>query len=379
MNPELLINIPNEMEIDSDGWAQIAPMGDFPGIALVEEGQGQVKRVPALQRIDREAVANMVRAFHEERKGLRRFLRGCPIYVGHPDVPEIGARYPDKSPKGVFADLAERGGAFCGMPVFTNEGSELVETRRYRALSGRWLAEPCGEAAGKDGRTLPVFRPTRLLSAGLTNQPNLPVQLLNEARAEQSLTTLMKGKIITLCGTAGVTLANDATDEQIAAALEQLASKAASAATLANEKSSLEAAAASLASERDAARAEFAGERAAHIEALLNAAIGAGRIAAAEREGWAARLGNAAGFANEAAALTAQAPQLKTRSVTITRGERKIEIANAEQRRALVQELVREAMAAGPLDYDTAFARVQRSHPALFEAMAGTRKLRGGR
>lgn len=388
-SPQLLVEITNDLQIDESGWAQIAPMGDFPGMALIDEGGGRTRKVRALQRIDRQAVANMVNEFKEARKGLKRFLNGCPIYVGHPDVPGYETRYPDKSPKGVFADLAERDGAFCGIPVFTNEGQELVETRQYRALSGRWSAEPCGEEILADGQAVPVFRPTRLISAGLTNQPNLPVQLLNEAdpRANCSeaaraitLSTLMKKKIITLCAAFGITLANDASDGQTEAALDQLTRHAAGAATLANEKAALAAdlqrrdeAISTLTTERDAAHASFANERAAHTATLLDAAIAEGRIVPADRAAWAARLATEANFANEAAALKKATPAIKTRSVTITRGDRKLELATAQDRRDIVAELVNEACREEGLDirtdYDRAFAKVQRRFPQLFEAM----------
>ena len=58
----------------------------------------------------------------------------------------------------------------------TDEGEQLIANKQYRALSGRWEAEYVGEENGAK-----VYRPTKFLSAGLTNQPNLPVQLLNEA------------------------------------------------------------------------------------------------------------------------------------------------------------------------------------------------------
>lgn len=385
--PELLVEITNDLQIDEAGWAQIAPMGDFPGMALIDEGGGRMRKVKAIQRIDRKAVASMVNEFKEARKGLKRFLNGCPIYVGHPDVPGYEIRYPDKSPKGVFADLAERNGAFCGVPVFTKEGSDLVETRQYRALSGRWTAEACGEETLADGQSVPVYRPTRLISAGLTNQPNLPVQLLNEAEhpvnrpdPAAAINNTMKKKLIALCGAFGITLANDASDEQTESALERLTQQAASAAPVANEKAALaadlqrrEETVAALTADRDAARAGFANERAAHIATLLDAAIADGRVTPADRAAWVARLAVEANFANESAALKKTSPAIKTRSVTITRGDRKLELATAQDRRDIVAELINEVCREDGLDirtdYDRAFAKVQRRFPQLFEAM----------
>ena len=38
--PELVTMI-NELSIGADGWAQIAPFGDYAGIAMIPDGQGR--------------------------------------------------------------------------------------------------------------------------------------------------------------------------------------------------------------------------------------------------------------------------------------------------------------------------------------------------
>ena len=173
----LLAEIFNEIKVNEDGWAHIAPLGDHPGMALVDDGKGALKKVPAIQRIDKASCEAMAAEFKNTASGLKRFMAGRPIYVGHPDVPGYESKYPDKTPKGVFSDLKVDDNGLWGKPVFTNEGSDLVqgEKPKYKALSGRWNADDAGEDKGTK-----IFRPTVFLSAGLTNQPNLPVQLLNE-------------------------------------------------------------------------------------------------------------------------------------------------------------------------------------------------------
>ena len=57
------------------------------------------------------------------------------------------------------------------------------------------------------------------------------------------------------------------------------------------------------------------------------------------------------------------------RAITLV-GDRKIELANASDRREMVAELVNEEMTKSGLDYDKAFSKVQKLHPTLFEAMA---------
>ena len=83
-----LVGFCNEIAIGEDGWAMIAPFGDHPSTALLPEAGGKVKKQPAIQRIDKTGADAMVSSFHNERRGLRKFLKGCNIYVGHPDVPQ---------------------------------------------------------------------------------------------------------------------------------------------------------------------------------------------------------------------------------------------------------------------------------------------------
>ena len=132
-----LIGFVNEISIGDDGWAEIAPFGDHPSEGLVQMPDGRLKRIKAIQRIKQENAERMVAQFHNSRKGIRKFFRGCNIYDGHPDVPGLGDKYPDKEPKGVFADMVIRGDRIFGLPIFTNEGSEVVETKKRRAFSGR--------------------------------------------------------------------------------------------------------------------------------------------------------------------------------------------------------------------------------------------------
>lgn len=178
---ELLISFQNDLSIRDDGWAQIAPFGDFPGMAVIDDGKGGFRTEKVIQRINRASVEAMVAEYANSRRVSSRFLKSPPIYIGHPDSPADGYRYPDKSPKGVFNDLACRADGFYGEPMFTEEGEQLIASRQYRALSGRWDAEFACEENG-----LKVCTPVRFRSAGLTNEPNLPVQLLNESEQAPS-------------------------------------------------------------------------------------------------------------------------------------------------------------------------------------------------
>ena len=166
-----------------------------------------------------------------------------------------------------------------------------------------------------------------------------------------------KQLILDFLATQGITLANEAADAQIAEALQQLGHRVTLAETTLAARSL----------ELETLNAELANEREFHIDAVLDNAVIAGSITAAQRPEWAARL--AADFTNESAALERLAPVLKTRALTLHLGARKAEIANATERRDALDTLVKAEMAGNGGDYDRAFATVQKSNPALFSAM----------
>ena len=362
-----LVSFTNDLAIGDDGWAQLAPFGDFPGRAMLRQGNGEIQTFDAIQRLDRVAAEGMTVKFKSPWNRVKRFITGCHIYAGHPDVPAFANDYPDKSPKGMIVDLAVReDGLYC-KPVFTNEGSELVEAKKYRAFSGYWSAERVGEDGGRV-----VFRPDFLKSAGLTNQPNLLVHLMNEQRTAEGEAPAVWRKIVPWLAWHGITLANEASEEQIESALAQMDTKVEKAVKATGGATGGTAHAGTIheLNEKLAkAQAAFANERQARIEAVLDMAIGAGQITPAQRGDWAAKLGVEAQFANELAALRKNAPVLKTRALTLDMGGRKVEIANAASRQEAVQNLVRAEMAKHGGGYDRAFAAVRKAHPALFEAM----------
>jgi hypothetical protein len=344
-----LVAFTNQIAIANDGWAQLAPFGDYPGQALLRGPDGVIRKFGAIQRLDRVAAELMTARFKSPWNRVKRYFTGCHIYAGHPDVPAFANEYPDKTPKGMIVDLQVRDdGLFC-RPVFTNEGSELVETGKLRAFSAYWSAREIGEQAGPGGRPLKIYRPDFLKSAGLTNHPNLPVQLLNEAQPANP-SPVKKQIVIEFLAGQGITLAPESADEQIADALRQIGDRVATAETTLAARS-----------------LELANERRFHLDTLLDHALAAGRITPAQRPEWAARLET--DFVNASAALAQLAPVLKTRALTLNLGGRKAEIAGAGERRDALETLVRAEMANNGGHYDQAFAAVQNANPALFDAM----------
>lgn len=391
---EALCHFTNDLSPGEDGWAMLAPYGDYPGMATITNEDGSLKRVPALQRLDRQAADKMVTNFKSLWGRVKRYISGVPIFLGHPDGIGIGHKYADKTPKGMFADLEARPNGLFGKPVFTNEGMELLP--KYPALSGRWTAEDIGEETHQ-GQRVKVFRPDVLKSAGLTDKPNLPVELLNEFEAEvrlpagqpnQTADPMKKEIVIALLKKLGIEINNEATDEQVSAAVEKRAGELKATTELANEKSTIEGQLATeketvkgkdteisnLTKERDLVKVDFANERAAHVTLLLDTALADGRITPAQKPDWKKKL--EANFTNESQALGKLAPVMKTRSATDALGGRKAEIANAQDRQRKVIELVNEAQSKNPrLSYEEAFAKVQRENAALFEAMHQPQRL----
>jgi len=392
----------NELTIDADGWAMIAPLGDFPSEALLPTDSGGLKRQKAIQRITKESAEGMVAQFHNSRAGLKKFIRGCNIYLGHPDMPGLESRYPDKTSKGVFADMAVREKGIYGLPVFTNEGMDLVEGRKLvngqkvRGFSGRLVdSVPDGESNG-----LPVYCPTKIVSAGLTPYPHLPVEFFNadDTLAESSVDSAnvttknkhnatMKKKLIALLAALSLkpqfANANEPTEGETETALDLINEKVVA---FANEKQTLTDKVTGLETEKTklandltaaqaataAARAEFANERTARIGDLVGAALATGRITAADKPVWEGRLKVAAQFANESTALAALKPVVKTASVTVNRGgrEMQVDVSDARVRRQFVNEVQTEIAAELKLDPAKDARRIaaiaQQRHPALF-------------
>ena len=135
------------------------------------------------QRLDRahgEKIANELNA------RVAKGEPGIPVYQGHPDVPALASKYPDKGALGwvVRAELANEGG---------KEGLALtVEWDRDPGRGFRWFS-PYWLANSRDGGTYIV---DEIASIGLVNTPNIPeFRLANE---EQPMKKKLNPAIIEL-------------------------------------------------------------------------------------------------------------------------------------------------------------------------------------
>jgi len=267
----------------------------------------------------------------------------------------------------------------------------------------------------------------KIVSAGLTNNPHLPVHFFNadDTLAEpaeagpanvktNNTTNTMKKKLIALFAALSLkpTFANAAepTDTEMESAIGEIETKVA---TFANDKTAWETAttgikkklvglaasvgitfaneaeitdpAATIAQIEEKikgnataltdANTRFANERADRIKDELALGISSGRITAAEQADWERRLKTEAQFANERTALRALAAKVKTTSITLQRGGKteQVDISDPKARATFANEVMGAIAVELKLnrtkDHTRIYAEAQRRHPALFEGM----------
>lgn len=350
-----LVGLSNELGVvGGDGWALI-PYGQHPN----ERG---------LQPFGKAEAERMVGYFKNTWASIKRAFVGMPVYRGHPDMAKtvraelarekdaakraslqalintIERRYPDKTVYGTITDLEAREAGLALRVVLTDEGAALVNEGGLGCFSPHWLC--LAGAPSPDGR--PTQIPEYLVSIGLTDRPNIPgTSLVNDQPEADVLSPAMKKHVLQLLAALGRPLANEATDDQITAALEA-ASPIAQAlvarpepTALANEQSRATQLEAQLAAERSA----LVNERSAHAATvqqrnglLVADAIREGRITEAQKPVWLGRLER--DFATESVALANEQPAVKTRAATTGLGARKPANSAGEQFTALVNERV---------------------------------------
>ena len=297
---------------------------------------------------------------------------GYPVYQGHPDVPDVAYKYPDKSAIGWIT----------GIEVANDAATLTVEWLDNPGKGFKWFSPYwCGDADVADGADTARVHVTQLTSVGLVNNPRIKqFSLANEwgedaaasavsATPENKQTQTKEGaiqmditKLATLLGipTEGVSeaqIVEEITKLQQAAVASADAAKAATDdATAKIAAANAEAAAQKQAAEQ--AEQKFANERNARIELMLDNAIAAGNITPAGKVAWKERLekdieAGAVALANERAVKT-------TQTVSGT------EVAKHAKGKTLL-DFANEAMAAsnGTLDFTKAFLKAKAEHPEL--------------
>lgn len=254
---------------------------------------------------------------------------GIPVYQGHPDVPHLAAKYPDKGALGwvVKMELANENG---------KEGLALtVDWDRDPGKGFKWFSPYW--FGSRDSRG--VVAVDTISSIGLVNTPNIDeFRLPNESAEdnEKGQNIMDIEELKKLLG-----LPAEATEDDVKAAI---AANAKAKEDLAAEKAKAEAASKDAEGKIAAANAEAEDAKKSLDEAK------------AETEQVKTEL------ANERAAHE-KLKALKTTSVTTGLANEKTEAKDGSQRLKLVNEL----RAKENIDFDTAWCRAKKEKPELFK------------
>lgn len=312
------------------------------------------------QRLDRahgEKIANELNA------RVAKGDPGIPVYQGHPDVPALAAKYPDKGALGwvVRAELVNEGG---------KDGLALtVEWDRDPGRGFRWFS-PYWLANSRDGGTYIV---DEIASIGLVNNPNIPeFRLANEAEdttpkgENMELDIEELKKLVGLPPEAEAKDIMDAIRTAVAAKQERdIAIEKEHQAEAARdlEKADKEKLEVELENEKKAHKATadaLANEKAVRADAAIDAAVRERRIGESARETWKTRLVNEGAPAY--AALANEKP-LPTRDASKGLANECGDQTDSEKRKAMVNEIMDKEK----VDYDTAWQRAARRSPELFK------------
>lgn len=143
-------------------WMQLSPLGHF-------------YHPLGKQHLSQETLKRCVKATR-----TWRFYFGftkIPIYIGHPDDPHF-QQFPEHMNGTIYGYVRDFQVNHKGLWInanWTKVGQELIDNGCYRYLSPRWEMENVNE----------YFSPKKLLSVGLTNTPNLPVEPIGKGLPEQ--------------------------------------------------------------------------------------------------------------------------------------------------------------------------------------------------
>ena len=251
---------------------------------------------------------------------------GIPVYQGHPDVPSLAAKYPDKGALGWVKKID-----------LSNEGCSLsVEWDRFPGKGFGWFSPYWfGEKTGLDNQGKTLVAVDHIESIGLVNNPNISeFRLPNEsAEDKQKGKKMNREELIALLG-----LPPEATDDQIKEAIA--ANKAAAEKNAANEQKLAAANQDCKAAKADAdeAKNELENERRAH-EATK------------------------AELANERRKFQ-KLEALKTKSVTTGLANERVGVGEDDSDRRM--QLVNEFQSKG-MCYLDAWAAAKRRNPDLFK------------
>ena len=175
-----------------DGGALAVPFGDFPQVVILQGAAAEAARkmgvkvgpggkTVVIQRVDAEAGNAMAAELSGLLGMARRFFMGAPIYNGHPTHPDPEARkaYGDKRAYGWIKGITVEEDHLRFDGKYNRLGSEAVNDAQLAYHSPEWSMALIGAENG-----VGIYRPVKLRSTGLTNEPNIPVPSLVASNAK---------------------------------------------------------------------------------------------------------------------------------------------------------------------------------------------------
>jgi hypothetical protein len=321
------------------GWFKISPYGVFRG-----------KTPGRPQTVSLDNARAMTEEFNSVLGKLGRAFRGVPIYHGHPDVdPEI---WTDDRRIGKITKLEARADGLWGLAEWNSIGQENKAEGWWIYPSPRWDA-PAGKTS---------FAPDRLISIGLTNTPRIleSEPVFNSLTETETENNIMDPQLIR----EKLGLAPEATDEECLAKLDTLTAAATEKDALMPELENAKTAATEATAKKDelacslsAAQSNIVSLREAHNNSILDLAVTAGRITAADRPTWAARLASA-NREQEINSLAALAPKFNSKAIDL--GDRRSERGAADGMREQVANAVTDLQDKRGLSYAEAWGVVKK-------------------
>lgn len=326
-------------------WLRLAEYGDWP-------------HPRGLQRFTPAAANTMVRYFKSLRGRLNRKFGGLPVYIGHPDDAQFSGQsgHTDTRAYAWVTDLEARSDGLYGAFKWSASGEALLHNAFYKFLSPRWAMQPLG----KD-----TFEPIRLLSVGLTNQPNIPGEAIANSIAvasevslhsadskpdEQATEQAAQIDIGTLRTALGIGEEIDPLE-----AISELREQSERFYRIACEQSE------QLATEAT----DLANARREHVDLVVQNALLSGRIAPHEAANW--RQSFAADADSALAALSAHSHSLKTAAIANTRAPQTAATGGTEDFIARVEAHAK----AKAMNFAEAWSDLKRQQPDLFQQFFG--------
>jgi hypothetical protein len=386
----------NELEIDQEGWALIAPFGEHLKSRLIRNESGDIVEQKFIQVLDNEAADTILSGENTMFRKLKRALFGITVYKGHPDLKQHAPETVDLSggPKKValgVADKLRKGtrGIEAHFSLLPDE-AQAVENEGYKYPSALWLVQPIGE---RDGAI--VCKPFKLLSVGLTPNPNISgVDSLANAKSNTPAAKLdaesnetMKALLIGWLAAKGIVLANDASEQAVFEAFQRhQTSTSTEVTTLGNDKTTLSGQITTLQNEKTTLGGQVTAltnertnltnqvtaltndkktERKGRAEAVVDLVIHQGRLAIAERDAQITALENSADFDKDAKALKEKAVQFKVGSQNAESSKALANATTPDPRATLLQAVDQKMKDTGSSDYAACHAAVMKENPSL--------------